>query len=309
MPDTIETLGDWNTRLGYCGCCTMPECPTPEVVCESKSASRQACGESAPASYADLDTECPILLQYFHNFEDVQTFTFTSPSGTDTETRTIVYTRDADGFCTWTDDTVHDPIFSGSLGVFISSTVSWSGGVYHRNEVWTNGTYDRLTTYFSPETESSLTAVVRSVLDSMDWTADGSCYSEKVYQNRATGACAGSDPASLPYLVSLTDARFRFRIPSTHTGTYFKIEADQVFYPDGWDTEGGTPPSIVSEHTVEWTGPGTGDADDPSWLTPWIDIAAPSSPGTVEIRNIAFTCYHGPYGTKPQYTGETFVPA
>lgn len=35
---SIETLDDWNTRLGYCGCCGMPECPTPTLVCESKYA-------------------------------------------------------------------------------------------------------------------------------------------------------------------------------------------------------------------------------------------------------------------------------
>jgi hypothetical protein len=30
----IETLTEWNTRLGYCGCCPMPVCPVPEVLCE-----------------------------------------------------------------------------------------------------------------------------------------------------------------------------------------------------------------------------------------------------------------------------------
>jgi len=31
----IETVEEWNARLGYCGCCPMPKCPTPEMVCES----------------------------------------------------------------------------------------------------------------------------------------------------------------------------------------------------------------------------------------------------------------------------------
>ena len=33
----IETLDDWNTRLGYCGCCQMPDCPLPVVVEQMKT--------------------------------------------------------------------------------------------------------------------------------------------------------------------------------------------------------------------------------------------------------------------------------
>ena len=35
----IETIEDWNTRLEYCGCCEMPVCPAPVMVCEGKTGS------------------------------------------------------------------------------------------------------------------------------------------------------------------------------------------------------------------------------------------------------------------------------
>jgi hypothetical protein len=44
---TIDTLSDWNTRLGYCGCCAMPSCPVPTQECESITVT--ACGTYLPA--------------------------------------------------------------------------------------------------------------------------------------------------------------------------------------------------------------------------------------------------------------------
>lgn len=41
---SIEYQQDWNTRLGYCGCCPMPLCPPPTILCEKKSVSFPACG-------------------------------------------------------------------------------------------------------------------------------------------------------------------------------------------------------------------------------------------------------------------------
>jgi hypothetical protein len=34
----IETLEDWNNKLEQCGCCFMPECPEPVVICENSYA-------------------------------------------------------------------------------------------------------------------------------------------------------------------------------------------------------------------------------------------------------------------------------
>ena len=96
--------------------------------------------------------------------------------------------------------------------------------------------------------------------------------------------------------------RFRFKIPNSHTGSYFKITYDIAFFPsEGEDV-------LVSEdNVVEWTGPGTGGSEDSSWLTPWVEMDPPDSPGEKRIVNVRYTCYHGSFfGAAPQVMGESF---
>lgn len=80
--------------------------------------------------------------------------------------------------------------------------------------------------------------------------------------------------------------------------------------------------SYVQDLTAIWTGPGTPipdpvldedenvtnqediDTATASWFTDWNDLNPPPVPGTRRVVNIRFECYHGPYGTKPQVTGE-----
>lgn len=298
----IQTLEDWNTRLSRCGCCQMPECPDPIIACESKSITLTPCGNSPPSDYNGIPTDCLVYFQYFRSYVGVTTVTFTSPSGTDHQEITRSYSRDAGGSCQLAETSVHDPAFAGFLYLFVSSTTTWTGGSYDHQENWTNGSVHTTEVWSDPETRATLTASARAVLDAMDFEPFGSCSAAYQYANLLEG-CPDADPDSLPSSVSLTAIRYRFQIPATHTGSYFRIEWDEVFYPSTGA------PSILAERSVEWTGPGSGDADDPSWFTPWIEVAAPEDPGTIEIRNIAFTCYHGDkFGAKPQFTGETFIP-
>jgi hypothetical protein len=51
----IETVEEWNTRLGYCGCCPMPVCPQLVGVAEQKTAS--ACGFRFPFYHPSITTE------------------------------------------------------------------------------------------------------------------------------------------------------------------------------------------------------------------------------------------------------------
>lgn len=78
----IETLGEWNTRLGYCGCCLMPECPTPDLEIEFMTASGKTVG------HKDDDTpEGPFNLNLWVRYLDevntvTQTFSYTvGPEG------------------------------------------------------------------------------------------------------------------------------------------------------------------------------------------------------------------------------------
>jgi hypothetical protein len=47
----IETIEDWNARLSGCGCCEMPVCPAPVMVCEGMYVSIYSSG------HYDYDTE------------------------------------------------------------------------------------------------------------------------------------------------------------------------------------------------------------------------------------------------------------
>jgi hypothetical protein len=101
--------------------------------------------------------------------------------------------------------------------------------------------------------------------------------------------------------------RFRFRIPTSHIGTYFKITYDVAEFPQDEDVD----PSFVSQdNVVEWTGPGNQeDPDGDSWLTPWEEIDPPEVSGERHVVNIRYTCYTGTkYGAKPQVIGAAFEP-
>lgn len=138
-------------------------------------------------------------------------------------------------------------------------------------------------------------------------------------------------------------ARVQYQIPATwsdqvtgltvpFTGTYFLITYDIIEEPVGWDDtiddpdyeppdeepEGGFPPVpqvpkpgrpartyYAEDQTLEWTGPGTGEANDPSWFTEWIDIPPPAVPGTRRIVNRRLVCRENwGLGTLPQVWGE-----
>jgi hypothetical protein len=113
-------------------------------------------------------------------------------------------------------------------------------------------------------------------------------------------------PPTTSASATVRSARFRFRIPDTHTGSYFKITYDIAEFPDDEEVD---PFFVSQDNVVEWAGPGTGDIDDPSWLTDWVVIDPPYDPGERRVVNIRYTCYSGTkYGSKPQVMGEAFSP-
>lgn len=127
---------------------------------------------------------------------------------------------------------------------------------------------------------------------------------------------------------SATGIRYRWQVPKTFTGKYFKITWDILEEPDGWDATIDDPdyeppvpndppepvPQIpdpeapkrtfVSQDNVwEWTGPGDPD-EDSTWLSDWYAIDHPAVAGRRRIVNIRYECYRSPYGNKPEVTGE-----
>lgn len=106
-------------------------------------------------------------------------------------------------------------------------------------------------------------------------------------------------------VVAAKKSAFRWIIPDTFEGSYFKITWDILTEPDGWDAE--TPTvfrSLAAGGTWEWTGPGDPE-DAASWKSGWYVITPPTTPGTKRVVNIRFECYRSTkFGSKPQVTGE-----
>lgn len=104
-------------------------------------------------------------------------------------------------------------------------------------------------------------------------------------------------------------SRFRWVIPDTHPGSYFKITWDVVFFPEGYDTEDPESPQpevVAADQTWTWVGPGDPEDED-SWKSDWYELAPPESSGQVRVVNIRFECYRSTkFGVKPQVTGEAY---
>ena len=101
---------------------------------------------------------------------------------------------------------------------------------------------------------------------------------------------AGSLAAKLD-LHNFKFARFRWIVPNTFEGAFFKITWDVLEEPDGWDDPSPTVfrSFYLEDQTWEFTGPG--DPGDPeSWKSPWIEIPPPDVGGTRRIVNIRFQC-------------------
>lgn len=137
-------------------------------------------------------------------------------------------------------------------------------------------------------------------------------------------------------------AEVKFQIPATwrdqftglivpFTGTVYQITYDILDTPEGWNAtiddpdyeppaeepEGGWPPIpqipkpgrpsrsfVLEDQTLEWTGPGSGEQSDPSWLTEAITLDPPADKVVRSVVNIRFICQpDSPWGTLPQVTG------
>jgi len=381
----IETVQEWNTRLGYCGCCPMPVCPEPLMVCESKSVTTTpsdiqpvpdplpddttwltggagyvpfevegaAPGDPLPALYASLKTthESPTYNGIYAIFS-AETVT-----GNYTVFRHLKQTLELNGLYTerlrrqvylwisgaWSlvedvDNT--SPPTDPRFGAGFADGAEWTRvreaepdcdaltpTLYrylgYRDEIpdsgtdlgdpWPSPPFGNIpaTEYFSDcwieggDTEYELGAPIylSDLTDApiTDEYAPGVCVSalDVAWPTVGTYPCPPSFDQSIAS-AQKTAVRVRFRIPNTHLGSKFYITYDIGEVPDDGD-----PFYVSRDNVLEWTGPGTGDQDDPSWLTEWVEIDPPDAPGERRIVNIRYTCYSGTkFGVKPQVMGE-----
>ena len=104
------------------------------------------------------------------------------------------------------------------------------------------------------------------------------------------------DPELTPYLgvLELYKIRFRFVIPSSFTGVYYRVKwntkTKPFTPPEGTPV---TPSEDVDNVANDWTWTGPGDPDDAAtWKSPWFYLDAPTGgEGFTQLTNIRYWCY------------------
>lgn len=389
----IETLEDWNTRLGYCGCCEMPSCPTPTMSCQSIDGTASVTGYAPfvqPAGDPEDDlptiykTKTAISGDRFTgtgwgyssgpgtgDISGEEKFTITANWSTVLgETQELVKSSDYNlhnwpttGDCSGGSTTdiggnAPEPFDVEYTSTGETTTCEATEWKVSNNYTATGGTEPNLLGCPGPFSSDSKTAwdyQWEEITDGAKLTDEetkaglrSKAESEvpSSWPTPATGTgCIASYVTSWPTIgdigewpdcpdgppdasatTTLTKSRYRWEIPAEWTGSYFKITWDTVFYPDGWDAMIDDPdytppdplpdpappipqipdpdaptPSFVSEDlTYEWTG---GDRE-----SAWYELDIPTEEGEVKVVNIRYICYRGPYGSKPQTTGDAWTP-
>lgn len=264
----IETLDDWNARM--CGCCEMPACPLPTQECESMTSEYHA------NTNASSGGDYYITANY----------------------------------------SFYGNVVGSGLGTY---DVDWSVRGWY-SDVAPCGAVN-------PDTSATLAEVLAGafpdgytiIADSVN-TPTGAVWTFANFVSAVLGdfatftfplgcapgsACNASfsNVTTLPFLTPLVlrKARYRWAIPESFEGSYFKITWDVVFFPTT-----GTPTVESTDTTWEWVGPGDPEDED-SWKSDWYDLTVPESRGEKRVVNVRFTCYHGTkFGVKPQVMGEAY---
>lgn len=163
-------------------------------------------------------------------------------------------------------------------------------------------------------------AIARPEAAAFDPSAKNECYGDPVngtlgsYENTYGGISSMSSTGTatlsgdgtrprVPFVVS----RFKLAPPLDFEGNYYKVTYDTVFIP----IDSSVDPSFVEQDLVSELVRGEGQTwQDAIDASPWLWAAAPSTPGSIRIRNVRYSCWQtSRYGdAKPQVTGEAFSP-
>ncbi len=263
----IETLNDWNERLGFCGCCLMHECQPPSVEIEYWNHFTQifaAASEGATFyTYTRNDwagggfTSTEVDFKYQTSLRrgvatelsspPFTTFIGTTNSGAFTaeDSRTLGIAYLIDNF-TWEDPNPLEGDFCAGTGGTQESTGSWS-----------------------------LNAKT-------DFTGVG-------------GSC-GYQTAAMKF------ARYRWKAAmnpesgGTEPYAYYKITWDVVFFPAATPDEG-----IPVSTDLVWESGGSSEYSE------FYEFEPTEEEGESRVVNVRYSCYQGTiYGVKPQATGEAY---
>lgn len=371
----IETLEDWNNVIVGCGCCAMPECPTPVKECKSIFASVAVAGFFKPS-----DTNWTVYKKYSvksdlseNTTEDYVDYTASSHEYFffEKETNFSGSLNNGASECkVWSGDTVETCDTSGT-STFTSYKSEWNGSAFVRGDVLFTSTTNRtnLTGTTIPDTDPPETYPVCSWKDVSvtnyiddddgddftntefnvnhttvytytdpvvvgsftyedptsfeDWfsetrttvfseidAADEDCWTGTSCVSSWSQSHSTSPPNGAPLSFSAVKSKFKWEIPDTFTGSYFKITWDVVTFPTTYDPEDAeSPQPIVQSTDNTWVWAGPGDPEDPdSWKSDSFELPVPEANGQTRVVNVRYECYKSTrLGTRPQVLGESYA--
>lgn len=268
----IETPEDYNERLGQCGCCGIPVCPTPIKINESISSFGYGVNNKGPTG----GNEGPYYLTYTTTYVD-------GGSRSSTYDRKFDYVLGGMGY--------------NAANNVANDTPPYTGG-------------SNPTTYSGEFTVATARAEYLAEMESIrDWDNPAHVYNyghSKLQKWDPPGAFMQLGE-SVWYRF-----RFRIpdNHPGSYFKiTYDIAEWPYSTPPAGGSPVVGDPSFVSQDNVVEWTGPG--DPEDPegeSWLTPWVEVDPPGDSGRRRVVNVRYECRHGvKIPSFPQTTGETLV--
>jgi hypothetical protein len=284
----VETVEDWNLVLEGCGCCEMPSCPVPTRECESRTISNGDCSQGL------IEDEDPPDGVFYGCW-----VTWARPSGDDGDLIPAVYRKST---------------FTGEIGDYVGGDITYSCGQQTATASFDGGSWS--ITISESLTYSQFFDSLLATIEEEEWNESGSCVSSLSVGWPTIGSydwdiecevlwlshISSSNPRNFNLSSSLTASRFKWVIPDTWTGSYFKITWDEVFVAA--DPEAGN--LLIARRSWIWDGPGDPE-DEETWKSDWYELTPPNEPGEVRVGNILFECYKSAkFGTRPQTTGEAY---
>jgi hypothetical protein len=140
MSDTIDTLADWNSINQECGCCPMPQCPTPTVEYASVQHRYNLCGVEDPEADPPAATNSYSIVTYFYADGHSVTVTYTAETETNLPSTTYV----TNPFTITITESLNTDIPHINEGGLYGNVDITCGGV--RTEKTYTGTYSKTTT-------------------------------------------------------------------------------------------------------------------------------------------------------------------
>lgn len=306
----IETLDDWNA-VSAC-CCPLPACPVLITEHQHKQASTDAC-------FITPVVVSGVLFGYHHNYThryeaSWNTASFEGKSNWNETTHQKNFDEGtlSCGLTETTFDYGGDSGYAPGTFTYSDSYSGTPGGIFTKTRTGTlipgslgpgrYGNSTEVTTWSNPvDYVTELTDQAALILASLAWIS-GDEPSSVVFQWLG-GETIEHGPA---YRGVFVLSRFRWVVPNSWPGIYYKVTWDVIEEPNGWDDPSPTVfrSFFLVDQTWEWTGPGDpGDAD--SWKSPWTELPIPEVPGSRRIVNIRFECWKSTkLGNKPQVIGE-----